>query len=213
MSLIYFGSVPTSSQLVSKENLSRGINLCRQAPSSLNIIGLKEYTHPNYELYLQYFPKALESARTATMTTFTTKTCYYPYNGKNVPTYTRAPKLVWTYADKKPTDFLDNQKARFSAIETTAGGKPALSAILSVSQVRDLIKDTSPVETTNPSVNAMNLRGYIAYRKLHALAHAVLRCQQYALTGTSTKLTNERAVSMVALPNDILETPTGWVCT
>jgi hypothetical protein len=81
-SIIYFGSVPTGSQLVSKENLSRGINLCRQAPSALNIIGLKSFTHPAYELYTDHFPKALESARTATLVSFTNAQPYYLYNGK-----------------------------------------------------------------------------------------------------------------------------------
>jgi hypothetical protein len=210
MSLVYFGSVPSSNQLVSKENSLRGINLCRQAPSALSIVGLKEYTHPNYETYLNNLASAVRAARTGRMVQLSTKENYYLYDGKNVPTYTRDPRIVWNYGEKKTQEFLDAQKARFNCIETTAGGKPALSAILTVSQVRSLVADTSPLKTTSISLTTMNIDGFYAYRKLHAVSHALLRCQQYALTGTSSKLVNDRAQAMVAIPNDALEAVQGW---
>jgi hypothetical protein len=210
MSSIYFGSVPSSNQLVSKENSLRGINLCRQAPSALTIVGIKDYTHPNYELYVNHLSAAIKSARDASPVSFSTTEYFYDYNGKNVPSYVTDPLTLWSYGDKKPLDFLNTQKARFNASETSAGGKPALSARMTVQQIRDLIKDTSPLRTTPFSVSAINIEGYLTYRRLHALSHAILRVQQYPLTGSSTKATNDKAQLMVAIPNDALEVPAGW---
>lgn len=59
-SLVYFGSKPSANQLVSAENSLRNIRLCRAMPGALNIVGVKEFTHPSYELYIKYLPFAIK---------------------------------------------------------------------------------------------------------------------------------------------------------
>jgi hypothetical protein len=211
-SLVYFGTNPGPGGRISEENRSRGVNFCRAVPSAINIVGTRTYTHPSYELFLDYFPLAVRAARLSEQVPFGTKKPFYNFNGKNVAPFCQIPKIVWSYGERKPQEFLDQQKARFNAIETTASGKPALTARLSVVQVRDLIKDTNPLETTDISVSTMNIFGYKTYRRLHALAHTIIRIFQYSLTDESTMLTNTRASSMVAIPTGdaSFETPSGW---
>jgi len=209
-SLVYFGSKPSSNALVSEEHRSRGINLCRAVPGSLNIVGTKDFTHPAYELFIDYLPLAVKTCCTGTAQEINNKSPFYAFPGKQVASFCRDPRVVWTYEEKKPGDFIDAQKARFNANETTAGGKPALLSTLSVQQMRDLIKDTSPYTATPISVNTMNISGYVVYRHLHALAHSLCRIFQYALTDKASSLVVDRAASLVVIKDSDVHKPTGW---
>jgi len=75
-SLVYFDSRPGSNQLVSEENTLRKINFCRAVPAALQIVGLKSYTHPAYEMFINYFPIALRAARTATQVSVSNREAY-----------------------------------------------------------------------------------------------------------------------------------------
>lgn len=185
-SIIYLGQVPSSSQVVAPDLSSKGINLVRAAPGEMNLVGLRTYDHPSYVNYCDNFALAVKSVMTNRVLDGEDKTTYYTFKGKDLPPFCVRPDIIWTYGDAKPEEFLNQIKSKFGAYETTAGGKPALCANLSRNQVAELIKSTSPLESTDFSMSHMNIRGYKVYVKLMTILHAFCKIHQYALTMEDT---------------------------
>jgi len=185
-SLVYFGSVPSSGQIVSSDVSARGLNLVREQPHKLHFVGWRDFTHPSYEMYLSTLPAALKAARENTVVTVKDRKFFYNYPGRTPPPYMKNPVIVWSYGERKPTEFFDTMKDKFNAMETVANGKPALRATLSRAQTADLISSTSPLQTIEANNTTMNIASFKVYLRLHALAHSLLRMHQYALTPSAS---------------------------
>jgi len=199
-SIPYFGALPAGNQLATEENRSRGINLIRKSPWDLQIHAQRTFTSPSYELYINYFPYAVQAARTGIPVDFGPNRAIYYHDGKTLTPFFRNPTLLWSYGEKKSQDILDTYKERFNAAETVdSRGKPALTAILSREQVRSLIRDTSPLETAKANLSTMDVASYKVYVKLHVYAHTFFRIQQYSLLKSSDSTYDKRSIELVAM--------------
>lgn len=84
-SVVYLGQTPASSQVVSADLTSRGINLVRVSPSEVILRGVRDYDHPSYKLYTQSLAAAFDSAINDKVVPIKKEYKYYYYDQKQVP--------------------------------------------------------------------------------------------------------------------------------
>jgi hypothetical protein len=210
-SLVYFGNPSRSSQLVSEELRLRGIDLVRAAPGEMTLVGSRSFDHPSYQHYLNYFHKVVESVITGSPSPFTHETSFYPLRHTEVPQCVKDPSIIWSYGSNITPELLDNVKSRFNAFETTAGGRPALGGVLSPLQMKNLIQDSHPVETTAFSLNSLNIQSYKVYRKLWSLVDVFFRIHQYPLTPHDSTAAKNEYAKFVRFESDAMDTVGGQV--
>lgn len=188
--IFYFGAPPKGSQVVSSELLSRGINLLRSEPCQVAPHVAPHYANPNYQLYVANLNAA---AQAAVKNEYTHIGGSSRYNvgliPKEVAPFYGDPQIIWSFPSGRTPEQVSSVRDRFNAVETVSQGKPALTATLSVAQVKSLCEDHSPVETTPSSLTAMNIQGFRTYRFLHRVAHFFSFLQQYPLISSTTNTT------------------------
>lgn len=198
--IYYFGALPSSTQTVSNEMRSKGINLLRSSPSSVFPMVSREFTTPQYDLYCTNFAAFIQAVFTKKPVKLEDKTIYYVPVHKTIPDVMSNPTIVWGYADQKDSSFVEDIKARFNAVEILAKGKPVFSAELTLPQAQSIMK-TNPTLTSPTSTTTINLSTYTTYVYLWRLADLFLRVNQYPLV--------KYGEDKVSLARDFVQV-TGW---
>jgi hypothetical protein len=179
--VIYYGAPTKAGQVVSEEVRSRGINLLRSSPSESYPEVIRVFNTPQYVNYINNLGAAFEAAVRNVYIHPKDSTHYWVPSRTTTPPFMRTPTIVWNYTRQVAPDSLSQIRDRFEASETVAQGKPALVSPLSLRQVQDLVKDTSPNDKTPSSTTTINIDSYRAYVKLNQLADLFLRVHQYPL--------------------------------
>jgi hypothetical protein len=177
--IVYLGTEPSSSNVVSETLKLKGINLLKASPSEMHLFGDRVYTNFGYEKYIANLPTAVASARQGHPVHYENMASFHPLREahQRAP-FCRNPALVWSYSS--PNETTDRVVAAVDGIPTTSGGKPAITGYLSSIQARQVI-DSGASKDTPFSMNNVNLSGYAVYLKLHAIYHALARLHQYPL--------------------------------
>lgn len=176
-SIFYLGTLPKSSQVVSKELQSRGISLLKAAPSDISPLVLSDST-PSYGIYKHSLSSYIRAAELGTPVLMNDP--YHLFTARKTPGFMADPKVVWGYNTPLPNEARDKIKSVFKAVDTIVKGKPGLEAELSLDEVRDLITEYNPVQTFPTNLSAINIAAFKQYILLHRLFDTVCRTHQYS---------------------------------
>lgn len=176
-SVIYLGTLPRASQIVSSELKARGIPLLKAAPSDIKPLILTEAA-ANYGIYKHNLASYIRAAETGSSVLMNDP--YKLFSSRSTPPFMANPRIVFTFNAPPSTEVRDTIKARFAATDILVKGKPALVATLSRKEVIDLIDSYNPVQTSPSSTTAINIVAFKQYVLLHRLFDTVCRTHQYA---------------------------------
>jgi hypothetical protein len=180
-SIVYLGNLPKASQVVSSDLRARGINLLKAAPSDLRPFVLADIS-PNYAIYRTHLSSYIRAAELES--TVLLNDPYRQFGNKTFPSFYRAPSIIWSF-DVPPTEERRNaMKGEFDAEDTLSKGKPALHAIMTLKNIRDLISKYSPLEVTPSNPSSLNIAAYKQLVVLYRLFDTVCKTHQYCLNSS-----------------------------
>lgn len=179
--VIHYGAPTKAGQVVSAEVQTKGLNLVRTTPTLAFPEVDRKYTTPQYLNYQNNLAAAVEAAIENKYVYFKSSQHFYQPSTLFQSPYMRIPVVVWSYGREISGDSISQIRERYSGAETMSQGRPALLAALSPTQVKSLVQDTSPVQTTPSSSTNMNINSYRVYVRLHKLADLFFRIHQYPL--------------------------------
>jgi hypothetical protein len=176
-SVVYLGTAPKSSQIVSSELKARGIPLLKAAPCDINPLILSDSTS-SYAIYKHNLACYIRAAELEVPVLMNDP--YKLFTSKKVPPFMVAPKVVVTFNTPPASEIRDKIKSTFGADDTLVKGKPALVAPMTLAEIRELIATYNPVQTSPSTTTAINIAAYKQYILLHRLFDTVCRTHQYS---------------------------------
>jgi hypothetical protein len=173
----YLGTAPSSSQKVSSDLQSRGISLLKAAPCDIKPLVLSN-APASYGVYKTGLSSYVRAAETDTAVLMSDP--YHLFRNRMVPDFMADPEIIWSFTSPPTAEVRDRMKKLFDARDSVAKGQANLTAQMTLSEVQQLIKEYSPIQTTPASSSAMNIAAYKQFVLLHRLFDTVVRTHQYA---------------------------------
>jgi hypothetical protein len=189
-SIVYLGTTPKASQAVSSDLRARGINLLKAAPCDIKALVLTS-APPTYSIYKSNLAAYIRAAETGTHVLLSEP--YLQFSNQSVPVFIPCTSIIFSFDTVPLPETRDKIKAEFSAEDTMTRGKPALKAEMYLGNVRALVANYDPVQTTPGTSSSINLSAYKQFRLLHRLFDTFCRTQQYTFYD---KQFNERAIEL-----------------
>lgn len=179
MSIVHIGISPKPGQTVAPSLANRNIHLNRVAPSGLKPTVTVETHQPSHEVYKKFLVCYICACHGEKAIRLSEP--YMPIPINDLPSFTRTPKVIWSYATKLSPEKIEEIRTRYSAEEVVIKGKAGFVASLSIEQVRRLTtaNDLTPVYTTPANPTCMNLMSYRSYLVALRTYEAICRTNQY----------------------------------
>lgn len=177
-SLIYLGEVPSDRQSVSETLAARGINYLRTEPSKIVPVVHLDHSLPPYDIYKNNLQGYIRAAATGTPVLLNDP--YMPL--ESTFTLSCMPSkipVIFSFGSRIRDETRDYLKQKYTLEDTLAKGKPALKGQMTFEEMKELIQDHNPVQTTPTSNTHINLASAKHLRLLHRILGAFFRLQQY----------------------------------
>jgi hypothetical protein len=203
-SLLYLGESPKDQQVIAENLASRGINYIRIEPSKIVPVMYLENVVPSYTIYKNHIGAFIKAA--VTKEPVTLDKCYFPL--ESTGQLSCAPvqlPVIFSFSTKLRDETRDAIKGKYKVEDTLAKGKPALQGLLTISQIRELVKDYEPIQTTASSSTHVNIHTIRDLRVLYRIVNAFVRTHQYPsmVDGDEDDKEGERVEVTVPVAKDV----------